>query len=110
VVAAGGIPTGMSDPAGESSTPCPAKVIAGAPAAASGATVTPYEDGPLLLRGDFTLSTPDGKVIDPGRRIVALCRCGKSAVKPFCDGTHKAIGFRAGAGRDTGAPRGTAPA
>lgn len=73
-----------------------------------GATVIPYEDGPLLLRGNFTLSTPDGDVIDPGRGTVALCRCGKSAIKPFCDGTHKAVGFRAGVGRDSDAPRGTA--
>ncbi|MEU8613540.1 CDGSH iron-sulfur domain-containing protein [Actinoplanes sp. NPDC048791] len=72
-----------------------------------GATVIPYEDGPLLLRGNFTLSTPDGEVIDPGRGTVALCRCGKSAIKPFCDGTHKAIGFRAGVGRESAAPRGT---
>jgi CDGSH-type Zn-finger protein len=36
---------------------------------------------------------------------VALCRCGKSAAKPFCDGTHKTIRFRAGAGRDTEPPR-----
>jgi CDGSH-type Zn-finger protein len=70
-----------------------------------GATVVPYENGPLLIRGDFTLVTPDGEVIDPGRGTVALCRCGKSASKPFCDGTHKAIGFRAGAGRDTASPR-----
>jgi CDGSH-type Zn-finger protein len=59
------------------------------------ATVTPYEDGPLLLRGDFAILTPDGERIEPGRATVALCRCGKSAIKPFCDGTHKAIGFRA---------------
>jgi CDGSH-type Zn-finger protein len=65
-----------------------------------GTTVVPYENGPLLIRGDFTLMTPDGQVIDPGRSTVALCRCGKSALKPFCDGTHKAINFRAGAGRD----------
>jgi CDGSH-type Zn-finger protein len=70
-----------------------------------GATITPYEDGPLLIRGDFTLRTPDGAVIEPGRRTVALCRCGKSAIKPFCDGTHKAINFRAGTARDTEAPR-----
>src|SRR5689334_16013595 len=70
-----------------------------------GAVVVPYENGPLLLRGDFTLMTPDGEVIDPGRRTVALCRCGKSALKPFCDGTHKAIGFRAGTNRETPAPR-----
>ncbi len=70
-----------------------------------GATVIPYEDGPLLLRGNFTLRTPDGDIIEPGRGTVALCRCGKSAIKPFCDGTHKAVGFRASAGRDTAAPR-----
>jgi CDGSH-type Zn-finger protein len=66
-----------------------------------GTVVVPYEDGPLLIRGDFELRTPDGAVIDAGRRTVALCRCGKSAVKPFCDGTHKAIGFKAGTARDT---------
>ncbi|MFI5935495.1 CDGSH iron-sulfur domain-containing protein [Actinoplanes sp. NPDC051494] len=70
-----------------------------------GAVIVPYEDGPLLVRGDFTLRTPDGDVIDPGRGTVALCRCGRSAVKPFCDGTHKAVGFRAGTGRDAPAPR-----
>jgi CDGSH-type Zn-finger protein len=59
------------------------------------ATVVPCEDGPLLLRGEFTLLTQDGEEVDPGRRTVALCRCGRSAIKPFCDGTHKVIGFRA---------------
>ncbi|HLL68926.1 MAG TPA: CDGSH iron-sulfur domain-containing protein [Micromonosporaceae bacterium] len=61
------------------------------------ATVTVYEDGPLLVRGDFALLTPDGETIDPRRDTVALCRCGKSAIKPFCDGTHKVVRFRAGA-------------
>ncbi len=70
-----------------------------------GATVTPYEDGPLIVRGNFTLLSPDGQVIEPGRATVALCRCGKSAIKPFCDGTHKAIGFRAGTARDGAVPR-----
>ncbi|OJF11561.1 CDGSH iron-sulfur domain-containing protein [Couchioplanes caeruleus] len=70
-----------------------------------GAVVVPYEDGPLLLRGTFTLRTPDGQIIDPGRATVALCRCGRSAIKPFCDGTHKAVGFRAGTGRDKPGPR-----
>ena len=58
--------------------------------------MTPYEDGPLLLRGDFAIRTPDGEPIDARRGTVALCRCGKSAIKPFCDGTHKAIRFRTG--------------
>jgi CDGSH-type Zn-finger protein len=51
-------------------------------------------NGPLLLRGDFELVDADGRAIDQGRRTVALCRCGMSAIKPFCDGTHKATGFR----------------
>ncbi|MBO4210125.1 CDGSH iron-sulfur domain-containing protein [Micromonospora echinofusca] len=59
------------------------------------ATVTTYEDGPLLLRGDFELRTQSGETIDARRRTVALCRCGGSAIKPFCDGTHKALDFRA---------------
>jgi CDGSH-type Zn-finger protein len=59
------------------------------------ATISPYEDGPLIVRGDFTIERPDGTEIDPGRPTVALCRCGKSAIKPFCDGTHKVIGFSA---------------
>jgi CDGSH-type Zn-finger protein len=58
------------------------------------ATITPYRDGPLLVRGEFRLVDTDGTEIDPGRRTIALCRCGKSGIKPFCDGTHKLIGFR----------------
>jgi CDGSH-type Zn-finger protein len=57
-------------------------------------TVTPYPDGPLLVRGEVELRTAEGELIDPHRRTVALCRCGLSSVKPFCDGTHKAAGFR----------------
>jgi CDGSH-type Zn-finger protein len=68
-------------------------------------TITPYEDGPLIVRGDFELRTPDGRAIDPGRGTIALCRCGKSAIKPFCDGTHKAIQFKAGTDRESPAPR-----
>ncbi|NJP94706.1 CDGSH iron-sulfur domain-containing protein [Nonomuraea sp. FMUSA5-5] len=58
-------------------------------------TVTPCEDGPLLVRGPFELVTQDGEVIPAGRATVALCRCGRSSTKPFCDGSHKATGFRA---------------
>ena len=59
------------------------------------ATITPYRDGPLIVRGDFRLVDQDGQEIDPGRRTVALCRCGRSSIKPFCDGTHKRTGFTA---------------
>jgi CDGSH-type Zn-finger protein len=61
-------------------------------------TITPYRDGPLLVRGDFRLLDTDGVEIDPGRTTVALCRCGRSGIKPFCDGTHKRAGFRAASG------------
>jgi CDGSH-type Zn-finger protein len=66
------------------------------PADGSTATITPYRDGPLIVRGDFRLVDTDGNEIDAGRRTVALCRCGKSGIKPFCDGTHKRIDFHAG--------------
>ena len=61
----------------------------------AGATITPYRDGPLIVRGDFQLVDQDGVAIDPGRRTIALCRCGKSGIKPFCDGAHKRAGFSA---------------
>jgi CDGSH-type Zn-finger protein len=61
-------------------------------------TITSYEDGPLLVRGNFELRTQDGNLIDPGRTTVALCRCGLSRIKPLCDGTHKAANFRASGG------------
>ena len=58
-------------------------------------TITPYRDGPLLVRGPFTLVDQDGNEIAVDRQVVALCRCGKSRIKPLCDSTHKAIGFKA---------------
>ena len=57
-------------------------------------SITAYPNGPLLVRGPFEILTPTGEVIPPRRKTVALCRCGVSSLKPFCDGSHKAIGFR----------------
>jgi CDGSH-type Zn-finger protein len=57
-------------------------------------SITAYPNGPLLVRGPFEILTPTGEVIPPRRKTVALCRCGVSTLKPFCDGSHKAIGFR----------------
>ena len=65
------------------------------PSRSDGARITPYRNGPYLIRGPFTLADQDGNEIDVGRRIVALCRCGKSRTRPFCDGTHKLVGFEA---------------
>ena len=58
-------------------------------------TITLYRDGPLLVRGDVELRDQHGNLIDTGRETVALCRCGKSRMRPFCDGTHNLIRFRA---------------
>jgi CDGSH-type Zn-finger protein len=47
-----------------------------------------YPDGPIIVRGSFELEDEDGNPIVANRATIALCRCGKSAIKPFCDGTH----------------------
>ncbi|GAA2074875.1 hypothetical protein GCM10009840_05770 [Pseudolysinimonas kribbensis] len=53
-------------------------------------------DGPLLVRGDVDLVDPQGRPLERHRRTVALCRCGSSAIKPYCDGTHKLKHFTTG--------------
>jgi len=58
-------------------------------------TITPYRDGPYLVRGRFRLVAQDGTEIELSRRTIALCRCGRSSIRPFCDGTHRTSGFRA---------------
>jgi CDGSH-type Zn-finger protein len=65
------------------------------------AVITPYRDGPLLIRGPFRLVDQDGADIEVGRRAVALCRCGKSRIRPFCDGTHKLVRFAAPSGTES---------
>jgi CDGSH-type Zn-finger protein len=61
------------------------------------------QNGPYLIEtDDVTLVDWNGRPYEIGRRPVALCRCGGSANKPFCDGTHSKIGFHAAeAGRDS---------
>jgi len=61
-------------------------------------TITPYPDGPYLVRGDFVVTDQGGNELPLERRTIALCRCGKSQMRPFCDGTHKLIGFKAPSG------------
>lgn len=56
-------------------------------------TITPYPDGPLIVRGDVVFRNEAGEEIRQPRRTAALCRCGVSAIKPWCDGTHKLVGF-----------------
>lgn len=57
------------------------------------ASIVACPNGPLLVRGDFEIVTPDGVPIPRDRETVALCRCGGSAIKPYCDGTHKLMKF-----------------
>lgn len=57
--------------------------------------ITVCPDGPLLVRGDIAIAPAPGmEPIRPDRRVVALCRCGASGIKPLCDGTHKLTKFR----------------
>lgn len=53
------------------------------------------ESGPYLVKGPVTLTDADGNAFVIEGENIALCRCGASENKPFCDGTHKAIGFSA---------------
>lgn len=55
--------------------------------------VTVAEDGPLYVRGDVEIKEHDGTTFLEDTRV-ALCRCGESRNKPFCDNSHKNSGFR----------------
>lgn len=57
--------------------------------------IKPLPDGPLLLAGKLTLVAGSGRVAWQGENV-ALCRCGASKNKPFCDGAHKTVNFRSG--------------
>jgi CDGSH-type Zn-finger protein len=74
-------------------------------------TITPKVNGPLLVQGPVRITTPDGSEIAvPPRKdgtpaqVIVLCRCGASGTKPFCDGSHKRIGFDS-SGASSPAPR-----
>jgi CDGSH-type Zn-finger protein len=58
-------------------------------------TIKLAENGPLLVDGDFRLIDAQGNEIPVRKK--ALCRCGGSTIKPFCDGTHSKIGFQGAA-------------
>jgi CDGSH-type Zn-finger protein len=54
-------------------------------------SVVECPDGPLLVRGPVTIVGPDGEEVPRRRGTVALCRCGKSGIAPWCDGTHRLL-------------------
>jgi len=58
-------------------------------------TITPIDNGPYLVRGPVKIIDAKGEVFEVKKETVALCRCGGSTTKPFCDGTHSKIGFAA---------------
>jgi len=67
--------------------------------------ITVNHNGSIRVEGDFEILDPEGKPFGlAGRTTIGLCRCGHSANKPFCDGSHKTCGFA-----DTVAARELAP-
>lgn len=58
-------------------------------------TVTTRLNGPYLVKGPVRIVDADGNEFPVQGDTVALCRCGGSKNKPFCDGTHGKIGFQA---------------
>jgi CDGSH-type Zn-finger protein len=61
----------------------------------SNVQITITENGPYKVEGPVQLLDPEGAPIDvPEGHAIFLCRCGGSANKPFCDGTHSRIGFQ----------------
>jgi CDGSH-type Zn-finger protein len=62
----------------------------------SDVTIKIRPSGPYLVTGPISLTDADGNPVSTaGKETVALCRCGASVNKPFCDGTHSKIGFDA---------------
>ncbi|HLH74091.1 MAG TPA: CDGSH iron-sulfur domain-containing protein [Chloroflexota bacterium] len=64
-------------------------------------TITPRKNGPYRVEGVIKLVDYEGNEFKVTDSVIFLCRCGHSANKPFCDGSHKRVGFDA----DTRAPQ-----
>ncbi len=56
-------------------------------------TITPLDNGPYIVKGGATLVDAEGKEFET-KETIALCRCGQSSSKPFCDGTHSKVSFQ----------------
>jgi CDGSH-type Zn-finger protein len=59
-------------------------------------TIRVRPNGPLLVEGGVTILDQHGNAfpVNPDKPAIALCRCGHSANRPFCDGSHKTCGFQ----------------
>ena len=51
------------------------------------------KNGPLLVKGNVDVLDGNGQLMQSASQV-ALCRCGQSSKKPFCDGTHNKVGFQ----------------
>jgi len=75
-------------------------------------TIKVNKNGPYLISGDdvanVVVTDAEGNRLQPRGKNIALCRCGASSTKPFCDGTHSKIGFQGAeqAAREFDAARG----
>jgi CDGSH-type Zn-finger protein len=61
----------------------------------AGVTIRPSKNGPYIVEGEVDLYDTEGNKITVDKPRIALCRCGASSNKPFCDGTLSQIGFQA---------------
>jgi CDGSH-type Zn-finger protein len=59
-------------------------------------TIRMRENGPLVLPAKFVIVDHQGNAfpLPEGKENIALCRCGQSKIKPFCDGSHRTCGFQ----------------
>jgi CDGSH-type Zn-finger protein len=55
-------------------------------------TIVPTTNGPYEVKGEVRIERPDGSLVRETSRSF-LCRCGHSKAKPFCDGSHKRLGW-----------------
>lgn len=56
-------------------------------------TIQAFKNGPFIVKGEVTVLDHQGGEFHPEGKAVALCRCGESKNRPFCDGTHNGCGF-----------------
>ena len=57
--------------------------------------ITTLDNGPFLVTGSVVITDAAGQAYHSERETIALCRCGASTTRPFCDGAHSKLGFSA---------------
>ena len=56
-------------------------------------TIQAFKNGPFIVKGAVKVLDHQGNEFRPEGKAIALCRCGQSGNRPFCDGTHNGCGF-----------------